>query len=111
MTGVQTCALPICFPVTIAEVAQRTKHYVGDVVKPLMKEWDHTKNLQKNLDQIVRKIQLRPENWTRDQLVVAIDHAAKESQSIKGQDDTHEEEPVQKFRVEEGRDIYGRKIA
>ena len=60
------------------EVAQRTKHYVGDVVKPLMKEWDHTKNLQKNLDQIVRKIQLRPESWTRDQLVVAIDHAAKE---------------------------------
>lgn len=34
-----------------------------------------------------------------------------ESQSIKGQDDTPEEEPVQKFRVEEGRDIYGRKIA
>ena len=59
-------------------MAQRTKHYVGDVVKPLMKEWDHTKNLQKNLDQIVRKIQLRPESWTRDQLVVAIDHAAKE---------------------------------
>lgn len=34
-----------------------------------------------------------------------------ESQSIKGQDDTPEEEPVQKFRIEEGRDIYGRKIA
>ena len=34
-----------------------------------------------------------------------------ESQKITGQDDTPDEEPVQKFRIEEGRDIYGRKIA
>lgn len=33
-----------------------------------------------------------------------------ESQKIEGQDDQAEEEPAQKFRVEEGRDIYGRKI-
>jgi cobalamin biosynthesis Mg chelatase CobN len=33
-----------------------------------------------------------------------------ESQKIEGQDDEPAPEPVQKFRVEEGRDIYGRKI-
>ncbi len=33
-----------------------------------------------------------------------------ESQGIRGQDDTPEPEVAQKFRVEEGRDIYGRKL-
>ena len=26
MTGVQTCALPICFPVTIEKVTEKTEH-------------------------------------------------------------------------------------
>ena len=61
-----------------AMIAKKVQHHVGDIVKPLVQEWDHTQNLIKNLDQIARKIQLRDESWTKQQLMDALDYAAKE---------------------------------
>ena len=55
MTGVQTCALPICFPVTIGRLEAELNSYVEAKYADIFEQLKAKKAIDKELEELLHK--------------------------------------------------------